>query len=303
MSQADKTKLAAWKELLHQTGTIMTPAQCTPEVAALLGATQDNVSASGSSSADVLTRKISDSLDGADVYSSIAVLTAVCNANPVIFLKYPQNFTFSGLGLMVDSEALAGRIGNATTDGPCLPGAIDMLLRIDSYYASKFAKLVSMLHDISEGDGTTALDNTAAVWFQEMSDGSAQNLNNIPIVQAGSAGGYFKTGWVVNVEDGSPNLSNGNSESACTDGTSNMISGSSQSTGTDPKLANAPINKYYCGLMNALGVKAGTDGFPAKDGPAEVSRFGMYDRTEDFIGGGSTPATIHDPGEFDALKV
>ena len=72
--------------------------------------------------------------------------------------------------------------------------------------------------------------------------------------------------------------------------------------GTDPALANAPINKYYCNLMNALGVKAGVDGFPAAAGNAEVSKFGMYDKTEDFIGGGSNPPTIHSPGEFDALK-
>jgi hypothetical protein len=33
-----------------------------------------------------------------------------------------------------------------------------------------------------------------------------------------------------------------------------MFNSLSQSTGTDPALANAPINKYYCNLMNALGV-------------------------------------------------
>ena len=28
----------------------------------------------------------------------------------------------------------------------------------------------------------------------------------------------------------------------------------------------------------------------------------MYDRTEDFIGGGTKPAKINDPGPFDALE-
>jgi hypothetical protein len=49
-------------------------------------------------------------------------------------------------------------------------------------------------------------------------------------------------------------------------------------------------------------VKAGSDGFPAKGGTAEVTKFGMYDKTEDFIGGQVNPPMIHDPGEFDALK-
>ena len=46
---------------------------------------------------------------------------------------------------------------------------------------------------LPEGNGTL-LDNTATVWFQEMSDGDSHNLNNLPILQAGSCGGYFKTG-------------------------------------------------------------------------------------------------------------
>ncbi len=54
--------------------------------------------------------------------------------------------------------------------------------------------------------------------------------------------------------------------------------------------------------MNALGVKAGPDGFPLKGGTAEVSRFGMYDRTEDLVGGGIQPPAIHDPGEFTELR-
>ncbi|WP_157906604.1 hypothetical protein [Sorangium sp. So ce145] len=37
-------------------------------------------------------------------------------------------------------------------------------------------------------------------------------------------------------------------------------------------------------------------------GSGEVTHFGMYDRTEDFVGGGTKPARIHSPGEFEALK-
>jgi len=50
-----------------------------------------------------------------------------------------------------------------------------------------------------------------------MSDGNAHNLNNLPIIQAGSAGGYFKTGWTINVDTANPgaaNMTTGNSEVA-----------------------------------------------------------------------------------------
>jgi len=304
MSRSDRLKLDAWKQLLRQTEVVMTSSQCSQASASALGATQLNVDALSAHAPgyDSVTNKITDSMDAADLYSALAVLAAACNANPVILLKYPSSFVFKGLGINQDSATLAHRLDSAEMQGPCVPNAIAMLLTLDRYYAQKFANLVGMLDAIPEGNGTTTLDNSAAVWFSEVSDGAARNLNNLPIIQAGGAGGYFKTGWAVNVDDGSENLSNGNSESACTDGTTNMIDGISQSTGTDPALANAPINKYYCNLMNALGVKAGVDGFPAAAGNAEVSKFGMYDKTEDFIGGGSNPPTIHSPGEFDALK-
>ncbi|WP_437933348.1 DUF1552 domain-containing protein [Sorangium sp. So ce341] len=303
MSRADKQKLAAWKELLHATGTVVASPHCTTSLATALGATQENVDLLSTTPAfdDNLTRRITDSLDGADLYSNLAVLAAACNATPVIFLKYPGNYVFRGLGLTQESASLSGRLDNAGMQGTCVPGVIDMLLKIDDYYARKFAQLVEQLNRIDEGDGTL-LDNCAAVWFQDVSDGCARNLNNLPIVQVGSAGGYFKTGWAVNVEDGSPDLTTGNSEITCVDGGPNEVDGISQATGTDPSLANAPINKYFCTLMNALGVKAGPDGFPAPGGSEPVTHFGMYDRTEDFIGGGTNPPTIHDPGEFTALK-
>ncbi|HTQ06621.1 MAG TPA: DUF1552 domain-containing protein [Polyangiaceae bacterium] len=303
MSQADKNKLEAWKALLHDTTPMVVSAACNPDTATSLGITSDDVDfvTAAPLGQDVLTSTVTGSLDGSDIYSNLAVLAAVCNSNPVIFLKYPGAYLYTGLGLSTDSANIAGRVNSADLSGPCYADAIDMVLKIDDYYAQKFAQLVSQLNGIEEDDGTL-LDNTATVWFQEVSDGLARNLNNLPIVQVGSCGGYFKTGWAVNVEDGSATLSQGNSEAYCTNDGNQMIPAYSKVSGTDPKYGNAPINKYFCNLMNALGVRAGDDGFPAVGGNADVSRFGMYDRTEDFVGGGSVPPNIHDPGEFAALK-
>lgn len=308
MSQSDTQKLEAWKALLNDTTNVMKSAQCNEELAAMLGATSANASAAGKGGlgSDLLTTKVTDTMDGADVYSAIAVLAAVCNANPVVFLKYPGSYVFRGLGLDKEAHGLSHRIGDPGMQGTCLSGVIDMLLKIDGYYTQKFANLVGMLNSINEGDGTV-LDNSAAVWFQEMSDGNAHNLNNLPIIQAGSAGGYFKTGWTVNVDTGNPgaaDLTRGQSESLCTDGTSDQVNGTTQSTGTPADKANAPINKYFVNIMNAMGVKAGMDGYPAKGGTEEVSKYGYSDKTEDFIGGQGkvAGATIHSPGGFDDLR-
>lgn len=54
--------------------------------------------------------------------------------------------------------------------------------------------------------------------------------------------------------------------------------------------------------MNAIGVKAGPDGYPMVGGTEEVTHYGMYDRTQDFASGGALPPTISDLGGFEALK-
>ena len=177
MSQSDKHKLEAWKALLDQTGTVIASGQCTEGLAETLGATQANVSKAGMGGlgSDRLTTKITDTMDGADIYSAIATLSASCNANPVIFMKYPGNYLFKGLGINTEAHSVSHRLDNAGMQGSCLPNAVNMLLQIDGYYAQKFANLVKMLDSIPEGGGTV-LDNTATVWFNEMSDGNAHNL-------------------------------------------------------------------------------------------------------------------------------
>ena len=84
-----------------------------------------------------------------------------------------------------DAHSISHRIGNARMGGQCVADALAMIQAIDSYYAALFAYLVGRLDMFSEGNGTL-LDNTATVWIQEMSDGNSHNLNNLPILQAGS---------------------------------------------------------------------------------------------------------------------
>jgi hypothetical protein len=297
MSQADRNKLDAWKELLDQTSRA-----CSADLVTRLGLSEEVAAAAsggGLGTDRVSTRIEGTNLDGADVFSNLAVLAAACNANPVIVLQYPNGFVYSGLGLTMDSDALAHRVGSAQLSGTCTPDVIAKLELIDSFYARKFAYLLGRLSELTDDSGTL-LDQLATVWFQEVSDGAARNLNNLPILQAGSCNGYFKTGWAINVEDGADDLTRGNSEDGCADGED--FDASMKLTGTDRSIANAPINKYFCNLMNALGVKAGEDGFPLASGTEEVRCFGRYDKTEDFIGGDVNPPMIHDPGEFTALR-
>ena len=121
---------------------------------------------------------------------------------------------------------------------------------------------------------------------------------NLPILQAGGCGDYFKTGWAINVEGAKPDMTPGHSDEDCKDGQTPVAT--LDMWGTPPDVATQPINKYYCNLMNAIGVKAGADGFAAKGGTEPVTRFGKYDDTRLFPT--DEPAIIKDPGEYTALR-
>jgi len=303
MSKADKDKLDAWLQLLSDVTTAVA-AGCNQDLATKLGASNKL----GASGGDVVTRKVVDGMDNADLYMAIAALSAACNANPVVLLRFPNNFTYSGLGINADSHNQSHRLSNANMQGPCVADAIANLKKIDSYYASKFASLVKYLDMVPEGSGTV-LDNSIAFWLNELSDGNAHNMNNTPLIAAGSAGGYFKQGKIINLDTMSGGTAKdflGRSLSQCTGASANEMSdGVSQGTGTDPKFGNRPINKFFCNVMTAVGMKADANGFPAKGGPAsEVTHYGYSDKTEDFTGGLDAVAghTIHEPGGYTELK-
>jgi hypothetical protein len=286
MSRADQEKLDAWMALLDETGTVVKD-QCSEATATALGLSNTSVQAAQGTNLQT----------AAPVMLDLAVLSAICDTNRVIFVKFPGYYVFDFLGLTKDHHGISHRIGDPGMTGPCLEGVIEMIAKIDKYYAEQFAYLVRRLDSFDEG-GVKLLDNTATVWFQEMSDGNSHNLNNLPILQAGSCGGYFKVGQAVNVEGGKVDLTPGHSEEDCKNGQSTNL----DALGTPAEVATMPINKYYCNLMNAIGVKAGADGFPAAGGGEAVSRFGKYDNTSLFKGGGTQPAEISSPGEYSELR-
>ena len=60
-------------------------------------------------------------------------------------------------------------------------------------HGDEFAKLLGYLASIPEADGQTVLDHTVVLWSGELGD-AGHFMGNLPLITAGSAGGYFKTG-------------------------------------------------------------------------------------------------------------
>lgn len=76
-----------------------------------------------------------------------------------------------------------------------------------TYYAQKFAALLSALKQIDDGNGQTALYNSSVILGMECwSDSSSGHyLDDIPFVLAGQGGGAFETGRVVDANGRSNN--------------------------------------------------------------------------------------------------
>ncbi len=305
MSQADYDKLDQWAELLSQATNMVRTELCTEDQASALGITNGGGGGGGGGAFQDTVKPMMD----------LAVMNALCNQNAIIMLMMPgtarMNF-ISGVDSTTDSHGLSHRIGNANMGGSCLEGVLGMLEKIDLWYADQFAYLVGQLDSINETEGATVLDNSATIWLMEQSDGQAHNLNNMPILQAGSLGGYFKTGWAVNVDGGADrDPGRGNSLSQCADGDAQIGSNEVQNTGTDNALANKPMTKYLYNLMNGLGMKGNAEGFPDKDGTGPITKFGWSDDQQQFAdfvpdsgkGIADKPqGTFIDEGEFAELR-
>jgi hypothetical protein len=79
-------------------------------------------------------------------------------------------------------------------------------VKINQWYASQIANIISDLKATKEGAGTM-WDNTVLLWCNELGEGGGHTHTNIPFMLAGSAGGYIKTGQTIDVAAGTPHNS------------------------------------------------------------------------------------------------
>ena len=76
---------------------------------------------------------------------------------------------------------------------------------INAWYAQQIADFIANLKAVPEGAGTL-FDSTLVVWLNELGSGSAHSHTRLPVLLAGSAQGYFRTGRYVTVPSGTYSL-------------------------------------------------------------------------------------------------
>jgi hypothetical protein len=124
-----------------------------------------------------------------DLQIDLMVLALACGQTRVATLQWSRavsdvRFTWLGiheghhtLSHLPDSDAMAK----------------DKLTRINTWYAEKFASLVTKLKAYPEGAGTL-FDNCLLLWCNELAKGNLHSRIDAPYVLAGSAGGALRTG-------------------------------------------------------------------------------------------------------------
>lgn len=270
LGASDKKRVDDWLELLRETEQLIVPAACDLGTATALGISDEALAAASPSGrgfgGDVGTAFTL----GSEMMIKLIALTMMCDANRVIVLQWPGfvTFNFDGLDHQYDHHGISHRNGSAAVGGEPLPNVEFMIKDIDQWYGRKFTSLVKLLDSIDEGE-RTMLDNSATMWLPELSDGNAHNNDNLPIVIAGSMGGYLKQGVSVNADTSTSSGGGGGGG-----GFGGFGSG------------GHPINQLYTTLLNGLGAR-NADG-------SMIESFGNTDS--------NSVGTITKPGELEVIK-
>jgi hypothetical protein len=193
----------------------------------------------------------------ADLQVDIMAIALACDATRVATLHFGQGaggptFRWDGMQHEFNHHKLShGKVrddcfGDDTTNG-CddVPGYEDMLFEIDVWHQQKLARLLARLDGYVEADGKTALDNSAILYTNELSDGKDHAFVDLPYILAGSCGGYFKQNEYVLLGAGN---------------------------GFDD--TRAPHNKLLNTLVNAMGIES--DWFGVREGGTTMQG-GVYD--------------------------
>ena len=74
----------------------------------------------------------------------------------------------------------------------------------DTWFQSQLAYVIGQLKSITDGTGKSMLDSSVVVGMNSMRTGTHETTG-VPVLMAGSCGGYFKTGRSLALPAGTPN--------------------------------------------------------------------------------------------------
>lgn len=135
--------------------------------------------------------------DVASAQIDLAVQALACDATRVCTVQLshtvsPVVFTWLGQS---DGHHTLSHADNGNTAG------VDGFVACERWFAERFRDLVTKLGALPDPDtGAPLLDSTVVLWAKELGDGRMHVCRDVPWVLAGSAGGFFTPGRLLDLQ-------------------------------------------------------------------------------------------------------
>lgn len=95
---------------------------------------------------------------------------------------------------------ISHRIYADGSDGEPIPDAVTLHHQVDRLQLQMFRHLLDQLDQYPSAYGGTLLDDSVAVWLNDLGNGPPHSGDNVPWLLAGSAGGFLRTGQFVELD-------------------------------------------------------------------------------------------------------
>ncbi len=136
----------------------------------------------------------------AKLQMELVALTFACNANRVATLQVGDGtdgtrYTINGQ-VVERFHWISHRVESDGSSGTAIPQALEWHTAIDRIRMNTLKYLLDKWEQY-QTPGGPLLDNAFAYWTSHTAQGPSHSFNNLPIIIAGSAGGYLKQGAYV----------------------------------------------------------------------------------------------------------
>ncbi|UJR79428.1 DUF1552 domain-containing protein [Sandaracinus amylolyticus] len=94
---------------------------------------------------------------------------------------------------------ISHRIYSDGSDGETIPNAVTLHHQVDRLHLQMFKYLLDRLDAYPSAYGGTLLDDSVAVWLNDLGNGPPHSGDKVPWLLAGSAGGFLRTGQYLDL--------------------------------------------------------------------------------------------------------
>lgn len=150
-----------------------------------------------------------ETLAAARAHIDVAALAVACGYTRSVAIQignghdgYTRYRNLETGELMENYHYISHRRQSHDAEGDIIPNSDVLHHYVDVQFARTFAHLLDRLSEYSAPSGRPLLDAGVAIWYNDNGNGPGHSPANIPVVIAGSAGGYFRQGEYIRAEGG-----------------------------------------------------------------------------------------------------